>query len=201
MGKIIKILGLIKLCFYKLLGWKIYFDKTIYFRPTSKIVFKDKGAQLHFGKNVSIDGNCRILLNKNGNACIEDNVVIRENVYLEVGRDASLLIKKSAFLNRGVTIVCMNQIILGEHIAVGNNASFFDHDHIMKKDCRQNWNESKRGRIEIGRDTWIAANTLILRDYVIGNACIVGGGVVFKGELENNRVISYSAECYQEKEL
>lgn len=201
MRKIYRILGLSKLFFYRLLGWNIIFDKTIFFHPLAQLLFKNQNAHVFIGQNVCIDSKCKISINEGGRLSIGDNVVTRENVYIEVGRNALLDIEKDTFLNRGVTIVCMNKIKFKEHIAVGNNALFFDHDHLVRRNCRQNWNDAKLGEIEIGRDTWIAANTLILRNSNIGNNCIIGGGVVFKGNLKDNMLICSSNECYKKSDI
>lgn len=198
---LLRIVGAIKLFCYKVIGLNISFDKTVFFHPSAKILIKSKNSKINIGKGVCLDRNCRISINENGKIVFEDNVMVRENAYVEVGKNALLMIGKDTFFNRGITVVCMDEIEFGENVAVGNNASFFDHDHIMTNNERQNWNEAKFGQIHIGNNTWICANTLILRNSLVGNNCIVGGGVVFKGTLDNNMVISCCSENYRIKHI
>lgn len=193
---IFHLLGLLKLIFYKyLLNYKIDFYFSAYFHPSSIIKMK-RGASLKIGKSVKIEKRITITINNNGILEIKNFVHLRQNSYFEIGRKARMLINDSAFINRCAQIVCMENIVLGEHIAIGTGVSMFDHDHCYVSNDKQNWGLSKKGSILIERDVWIGANVVLLRDTKICNNSVVAAGVVLKGNVPANTLMYLDKVSY-----
>jgi acetyltransferase-like isoleucine patch superfamily enzyme len=181
-----KILGLNKLFVYRLLGRKVGFDKTVYFDPSSKIIFGSNDSKIILGKHTKIDSHVEIKLDIQGNMIIGDNVNISPYSYFEVGYNATLEIGHEAFFNRLTNIICMDHIKIGNHVALGRNISFYDHDHVVKVNIKQNWEQLKKKPIEIGNDVWIGANAIILRGTKVGNNAVIAAGTIVKEDIPAN---------------
>ena len=50
------------------------------------------------------------------------------------------------------------------------------------------------GKLKIGKNCWIGANTVILRGTVLGDNCVVGAGSVLKGHYESGSIILQKRE-------
>jgi acetyltransferase-like isoleucine patch superfamily enzyme len=48
--------------------------------------------------------------------------------------------------------------------------------------------------VEIGDNSWVGANTIILRGTKIGKNCVVGAGCVISGEYPDNSIITQKRE-------
>lgn len=185
-----------KIYLLRLRGYKIKIGQKVIFQPGSNVIFPagKRFNNINIGNGTIIGRNTIISVSNNSNVSIGDNVCFRDNNYIEVGKNSNLKIGDHSFLNRCCQVVCMNDIEIGKHVAIGTNVSFFDHDHIVVPNKPNDWAKSKYGKIIIGNDVWIGANSLILRDTKIGDNSVLAGGTVFKGELQKNLMI------YQKKE-
>ena len=195
MRKILKFLGLIKLTYYKLIGIKVKFDYTVFFHPRAKIINSGKGGQVIFGKKVNILKNVTIKIEEISVVKIEHKVAILENTYIEAGKSAKINIKEETFFNRDCKIIAMQEINIGKNIAIGPNVLFFDHDHIVKANVKQDWNESKSDRINIENNVWIGAGSIILRKSNVRHNSVIAAGSVIKGEIPENTI------CYPKREM
>jgi len=183
-----KIIGLNKLFFYTMLGGNVKFDKTVYFDPSSKIIFGDNDSEIILGKHTTINNDVEIKLENSGKIIIGDKVHISSYSYLEVGYNAKLEIGNESFFNRLTNIVCMHNIKIGNHVAFGRNISFYDHDHVVKVNTRQNWQQLKKKTIEIGNDVWIGANAIILCGTTVGDNSVIGAGSIVKENIPVNTI-------------
>lgn len=194
MRKILKFLGLIKLTYYRLIGVKVKFDYTVFFHPKAKIINSGKGGQIKFGKETNILKNVTIKIEEEAKIQIEHNVSILENTYIEAGKSAKINIKEGTFFNRDCKIIAMQEINIGKNIAIGPNVSFFDHDHIVKANVKQNWNEFKSDEINIEDNVWIGSGSIILRKSNVRHNCVIAAGSIIKEEIPENTI------CYHKRE-
>ena len=203
MRKILKFLGLIKLTYYRLIGVKVKFDYTVFFHPKAKIINSGKGGQIKFGRKTNILKNVTIKIEEEAKIQIEHNVSILENTYIEAGKSAKINIKEGTFFNRDCKIIAMQEINIGKNIAIGPNVSFFDHDHIVKANVKQNWNEFKSDEINIEDNVWIGARSIllpgssgsiILRKSNVRHNCVIAAGSIIKEEIPENTI------CYHKRE-
>ena len=109
-----------------------------------------------------------------------------ELVSLEGGK---LKIGNAVYFNRNCNVVCRHAIEIGDECRFGPNVSVYDHDHHYSKDGVTD--EFKLGSVKIGNNCWFGANAVILRDSIIGEGCVIGAGVVFKGELPPHSIVYY----------
>lgn len=103
-----------------------------------------------------------------------------------------ICIGENCFFNRNVFLGAIgddwrSQIIIGNHCNFGINVVVVAADHPLhdtSKPMRKNG--SIGGIIEIGNDCWIAANSTITKDVVIGDGAVVGA----------NSVVTHNVEPY-----
>ena len=93
-------------------------------------------------------------------------------------------------------------------ISIGDNVTFAANVLILAHDAstKRILGYTKIGRVDIGNNVFIGANTTILPNVVIGNNCIIGAGSVVKNNIPcncvavgNPAVVVTSMENYIEK--
>lgn len=197
----VRVLGLLKLLIYKMLfGYHIKFDYTVCFHAFAN-VHMDKGSFLQLGQHSIIEKNVYIEIASGGSCIMGKHAYFRKSSYLEIGSDAQLIVAEGAFINRSAQIVCMNEITLGKHVAIGTGVSMFDHDHCYYADCVQDWTKSRKGTIIIDHDVWIGANVTLLRGCKIGHNSVIGAGVVVKENIRENVLMYLDRRCYSYKSI
>jgi len=148
-------------------------------------------------------------LNKNGNYCgfqnralplssqieCEDGaqykikgLILKNGCCLRLRKGSSLEIGSNVSFNNNCTLTCRGKISIGDNTNIGPCCSIFDHDHDYRASDRKG--TFKTGTITIGKNVWIGANVVILKDSVIGDNCVVGAGSIVKGVYRANTVIA-----------
>lgn len=131
-----------------------------------------RGATVKLGKCVRTQSGTRLRARKNAKLEIGDN---------------------TAF-NIGCMVTCHYDIKLGQGIEFGQNVFIYDHDHDFRVEGGLKAKKYRYGKVEIGDNCWIGANTVILRNTKIGNNCVVGAGSVISGEYPDNSIIIQKRE-------
>jgi acetyltransferase-like isoleucine patch superfamily enzyme len=110
-------------------------------------------------------------------------VFIRKNTSIRVDHTGDLVISDKVFINNNCTINCVNKITIGSQTKIAPNVCINDHDHNYK-----NTNNSHliKGTVSIGKNVWIGANVVILRDTTIGDNAVIAAGSVVKGNVPAN---------------
>ena len=93
------------------------------------------------------------------------------------------------FFNHNCSITCLNKITISEGCTFGNNVVIVDHDHDFN-----NRGKFLLGTVSVGKNTWVGANVVILKDSHIGSNCVIGAGSVIKGNIPDNTL------CIQKKQ-
>lgn len=116
---------------------------------------------------------CRIRVIKNGIIKIGDNTT----------------------MNYGCMVTSRGTINIGSGCEFGPNVLLYDHDHDYKCEGGLKANKFVEGTIEIGENSWIGANCVILKNTKLGKNCVVAAGSVLGNcEYPDNSVI------YQKRE-
>ena len=120
---------------------------------------------------------------------------IFHNGYINVGNNAILRLG-SGYCNVGITIQCVNKIVIGDDVFIGPGVSIQDHDeHVVVK---EGYELSKP--IVIGNHVWIGKNATILKGVTIGdNAIIAASAVVTKDVRSNTMVGGVPAKVIEEE--
>lgn len=156
---------------------KIFNYKTFYFKMIERIspnvvIEKEKKAKLIFGNKVRIHSGSKLKVRENGTVIIGDNVSFNYNCML----------------------FCRKEIIIENGVEFGPNVLIYDHDHDYKIQGGLKEGKFIEESIRIGENTWIGANTLILRGSEIGKNCVIGAGSVVKGRIPDDTLFIQNKE-------
>lgn len=86
-------------------------------------------------------------------------------------------IKEGVFLNENVSITALESIEIGKNVTIANNVVIVDHDHDYMKRGDSGFVTSG---VFIGADSWIGANSTILKGVNLGERCVVAAGTVVR---------------------
>lgn len=136
------------------------------FSPNTEVVIIEKGS-IRLGRHVRAHRRSKLLAFSSG--------------VLEIGSDTAL--------GNGVSINCMERITIGEGVQIGPDVKIYDHDHDFRVPGGIRAEKFKTAPVEIGANSWIGCNVVILMGTTLGENCIVGAGSVLKGQYPANSVI------------
>ena len=139
------------------------------FSPNVVMEFR-RGTRVELGKRVRAHSGCKLKTLRGGRLIIEDNVRINYNCIF----------------------IAMDRIRIGAGTEFGPSVYIYDHDHDYKAGLKAD--KFKTSPVEIGRNCWIGADTVILRGTKLGDNCVVGAGCVLSGEYPDNSVIVQKRE-------
>ena len=133
--------------------------------------------------------NTEVLISENGTLHLGKKVRAHRRSKLSVFGDGLLEIGSNTALGNGVSVTCMEKITIGEGVQIGPNTKIYDHDHDFRVPGGVKAEKFVTTPVEIGDNTWIGCNVIILRGTIIGKNCIVAAGSVLKGCYPDNSVI------------
>lgn len=147
--------------------------------------FHIKGLQFHFVERFS--PNVVVEMGRRSSLILGKMVRVHSGTKIKVRKNAKLVIESGVKINYNCIIACHKEIKIGAGTQFGPSVYLYDHDHDYKAGLENN--KFLMDPIEIGKNCWIGANTIILRGTKIGDNCIVGAGSVLKGDFSANSVI------------
>jgi acetyltransferase-like isoleucine patch superfamily enzyme len=106
---------------------------------------------------------------------------------IKVRKNAKLTLENGVKINYNCIIACHKEITVGAGTQFGPSVYLYDHDHNYRVGLEAD--KFLVESIEIGKNCWIGANTVILRGTKIGDNSVVGAGCVLKGVFPANSVI------------
>lgn len=152
-------------------GNKFSFKGIQRFSPNTQLFFLNNG-EIHLGNKVRAHTGTKIRAVSGGIVEIGDN----------------------ATFNYNCMIVALKKIKIGKGVEFGPNVLIYDHDHDFRAEGGIKANKYKYGEVSIGDNTWVGANTIILRGSKIGKNCVIGAGCVISGEYPDNLIITQKRE-------
>lgn len=138
---------------------------------------------------VTIAGNGKIFLGK--------RITAHSGVKIKAVSNGSITIEDQVRFNYGCIVMSQGTIEIKKGVGFGPNVLMFDHDHDYrsKHGVGPGATHFKTGTIEIGENSWIGANCVILKNTKLGKNCVVAAGsVIGNCEYPDNTVI------YQKRE-
>ncbi|MBE6708572.1 MAG: acyltransferase [Ruminococcaceae bacterium] len=173
LGNIISILfSFFKFFFIKL----FHFNKFSYYwieRFSPNVIVRiGRKSKLKLGKKVRMHSGSKLLLSADGELDIGDN----------------------CRFNYNCMIVCHHSITIGSGVEFGPGVYVYDHDHDFRAEGGMADRKYKSSPVTIGENSWIGANTIILRGTSIGKNCVIGAGCVVKGDVPDNTILVQKRE-------
>lgn len=125
-----------------------------------------KGGELRIGRGLKVRSNSHIR--------------VRENGVMELGENVAL--------GYGCMIVCHESIKVGNDVQFSPYVLVYDHDHDFRVEGGLKAGKYKTSPVVIGNNTWIGANSIILRGTHIGDNCVIAAGSIVKGNIPDGTV-------------
>lgn len=135
-----------------------------------------------------------ISLDRGGKLRIGTKFRMRDGAKLRVRKGAECIIGNNVSLNSNNMVACREKIVIGDGTMLSPNVQIYDHDHDFRSEGGIWDNAYKTSPVEIGKNCWIGANTVILRGTKLGDGCVVGAGAVLKGEYPAGSIIVQKRE-------
>ena len=119
------------------------------FSPNTEVVIAE-GGTIRLGRHVRAHRRSKLLAMDGGT--------------LEIGSNTAL--------GNGVSVNCMESIVIGEGVQVGPDTKIYDHDHDYRVPGGIGAGKFVTAPVTIGDNSWIGCNVVILRGTSIGKNCI-----------------------------
>jgi acetyltransferase-like isoleucine patch superfamily enzyme len=112
------------------------------------------------------------------NIQIGENVLFQPHVHLETREAGRIEIGCDVVISRGVHIVAMAGVSIGEGSMIGEYSSIRDANHVRASDGRLRDAGYEARKITIGRQVWIGRGVAVLSGITIGDNATVGANAV-----------------------
>jgi acetyltransferase-like isoleucine patch superfamily enzyme len=100
-----------------------------------------------------------------------------------------IIIGFNVFINKNCMIVAQKRIEIGDGTTIGPNVVIYDHDHIFGRNKNNQKELFRRDNVLIGRNVWIGAGVIILKNTTIGDNCVIGAGTIVSGQVPENTLV------------
>lgn len=138
------------------------------------------GSSLRFSPVTCLGMSDSISLSPHASIDFGNSLRTRGGCVFNVQGSGQLTFGNSVFLNHGCQINCRCLISIGDGCEIGPNVLIFDHDHSYRGGVLKDGG-FQLGSVEIGKNCWIGAGTIILRGTTIGDGSVIAAGSVLKG--------------------
>lgn len=150
-------------------------------------------SNLYIAKNFRLGNYTTSIIHPTSKASFGQDVDIRNNFNLVLGKNANLLLEDKIFLNNACSINCLDAIFIGENTLFGENVKLYDHNH--RYDASQVYHkEFITAPIKIGKNCWLGTNVIVLKGVTIGDNVIIGAGCVIHKDIPANSIIVNNQE-------
>lgn len=155
------------------------------------------------GEKTFIDDDCMIYQNKyGGSVTLGNKVKIYRNSIIETGKNAKVSIGDNSSIHPRCQLnAYLADIIIGNHVMIAANCSFYSYDHGIALDTPTRTQAiTAKGPIIIDDEAWIGTGVIILSGVTIGKGAIIGAGsVVTKNVPENSIAVGNPAKVIKKR--
>ena len=114
------------------------------------------------------------------------------------GSSSSIMIGKNAQLNIGEdvgfsnsTIICREEITIGDHTIIGGNCKIWDtdfHPTSIEQRTKDIDSNAKNSPIHIGKYVFIGADSILMKGITVGDFAVIGAGSVVRTNIPEHEV-------------
>jgi acetyltransferase-like isoleucine patch superfamily enzyme len=141
-------------------------------RCASPIHFTDMAPRVHNAGNMKI-----------GRSLVMRAPVTRAQ--LETGPGGRLAIGDDVYINEGVIICAMLDVVIGDHVKIGDYSTIHDSDfHAVSPD-----QGIRSAAVAIGRNAWLGRNVVILPGVTVGENAVVAAGAIVTADVAANTLV------------
>ncbi len=128
-------------------------------------------------------------VSRSGNVSLGSKVIIQP--FAEIQCNGKIRIGNRCDINRYSRLVAMQEISIGDNVAIAQFVSILDHDHQFLLDGDGILSISRKyecGPIRIGNNVWIGDKVTITKDVNIGDNVVIGANSVVTRDIPSNCV-------------
>ena len=135
-------------------------------------------ADVAGGVPVSLVIEGRAFVDGTRNVRFGENVLLYSGLHLETQQDARIEIGDDVVISRGVHIVAMAGVTIGEGSMIGEYSSIRDANHQRSGQTTIRQSGHSARPISIGKEVWIGRGVTVLGGVTIGDGATVGANAV-----------------------
>jgi acetyltransferase-like isoleucine patch superfamily enzyme len=139
-------------------------------------------------KGSLISLNAIIHIEKEGKINIGRGVRIMPNSHISVLKNGLLEINDDVNIGRGVVIFCAKKIEIGLNSRIAHYVTIVDHDYEYKN-IQTNFKSRIIKPVKIGRNSWLAANCIVLKGVNIGAGSVIAAGTVVTKDIPEKSIV------------
>lgn len=150
-----------------------------------------------FGKKLDVcsiktfvDGD--IFISNTGALTFMGSVHARKYAFFNI-QGGKVKVGDNVFFNRSLSLNSRSEITIGDGCMFGENVKIYDHDHEFSTRGVSR-NTFRVSSVNIGKNSWIGSNVIILKGVTIGQNCVVGAGSVVTKDIPANVVFFQKCE-------
>lgn len=111
--------------------------------------------------------------------------------FVRLDNPAKLSIGDDTFIGRGTFINAGGGVSIGADVLIGPDVKIWSADHRFDLlDAPIRLQGHTFGRVVIGDDVWIGANSIILKGVTVGRGAVIAAGSVVKTDVEDYAVVA-----------
>lgn len=130
---------------------------------------------------------------------IGKNVTWRRGFSIMKTKEAVITIGDNCFFNNDCSIAANSLVEIGEGCLFGECVKIYDHNHKFNKYISLKQQGYSDGEVHIGKHCWIGNCTVILKNSIISDNCVIGAGCVISGYVPKGSIIKASKNYRTEK--
>ncbi|MGA2011467.1 MAG: acyltransferase [Solirubrobacteraceae bacterium] len=117
---------------------------------------------------------------REGRLQVGSETLFEPGVWITAPGDARITIGAGSFLNLGVMVAAMREVVIGEHCMFANGSLITDADHRYDDPQRPvPWQGfGSRGPTRVGANVWCGANVVVTSGVTIGERSVIGANSV-----------------------
>lgn len=170
------------------------------------------GSMIEFGRLTTIRDSVTIKTSPNGRIVFEDRCEVGShsslwtssewrmgagsiiNTYCAIfAREADahgrFIMGKNSHIGDFSTLDVCDDLIIGDHVALGGYNIVYTHDHTIESDGPAWMGKIKKGKVVIEDNAWIGAGAIILPGVTIGKGAVVAAGAVVNRDVMPGDVV------------
>ena len=145
--------------------------------------------------SVSLERGTRLLVTAGSKLEFGSFVYIRRNGDIEVHDGGQLKLGDNGFINKNVTIICRESVMIGRHCLFGENVSIYDHNHGMRINSIPFRQQAFSTRpVNIGNNVWLGSGVTVCPGVTIGNNVVVGAGTIVTKDIPDDTIAHAKVE-------
>lgn len=148
-------------------------------------------AIITLGRNVFFRGNCELKIRDNGQIVLGDDVRLDFGVRITVASDYNVTLESAVEIGYCSLVNCGEDILVGQGSAISGHCILQSSEHIVQKnqDTTIMDGSYRRGKIIIGKRSWLASFVLVRPNVKLGDNCVIGAFSIVDKDVGQGKLV------------